>query len=122
MTARIDLKQTSTIEEGPVYRVVNEVTYAENIPREVFVMNAETQLFSHVATVWDFQAYPDTRDQALLDSVGYYRADSCTKDFDTLQTATSFKSYTKGRVEWVVADYDEANNVFEGVDDYTITG
>lgn len=122
MTVRIDLKQTSTVEEGPVYRVVNEVTYAEGIPREIFVMDVTTDLFSHVATVWDLQVYPNTKDLALLDGVGYYRVSSCVKDFEDLQTGTTFKTYTKSRVEWLVSTYDDANNVFEGVDSYTIEG
>ena len=121
MTVRIDLKQTKTVESGPVYRVRCQVTYVENIPREVFVMVTETGLFSHVATVWDMQNYPTTQAQAVSDALSYYLEDDCYKDYDTLQDGLDFAALVASRVTWLARDYEDAIDTFEGVVTQTIT-
>jgi hypothetical protein len=122
VTVRIDLKQTKTIEEGPVYRVLNQVTYAQNIPPQIFVINMETDVFEHVATVWDLQNYPFTRQEAIDNLIPYYLASECVKDYTDIQTALEFTAHVYARVEWLLRDYEEANDVFEGVLTHTLTG
>lgn len=122
MSVRIDLKQTKTIEVGPVYRVLNQVTYAHEIPNTIFVFNTETQLFEHVATLWDLQNYPFTRTEAVNNSIEYYLASECARGYEDIQAALDFTASVFSRVEWLVRDYAEANGIFEGVVAHTITG
>jgi len=121
VSVRIDLKQTKTVEAGPVYRVLNQVTYAENIPSQIFVHDTETEEFVHVATVWDLQTYPFTRDEAISGLIPYYLAAQCTKDYSDIQSALDFTAHVYSRVEWLVRDYETANDVFEGVLTHSIT-
>lgn len=122
MTVRVDLKQEKTIEEGPVYRVTNTVTYSNDIQSQVFVINTELETFSHVGTVWDLQNYPSSRTAAISEGVPYYLASQCSQDYDNIDDALAFTSHVYGRVEWLVREYEEANDVFEGVLTHTITG
>lgn len=121
MTVRVDLKQTKTIEDGPVYRVTNLVTYSNNIQSQIFVINTELDTFSHVGTVWDLQNYPSSRTTAIAEGIPYYLASQCVKDYDNIQDALSFTAHVYGRVEWLVSTYTEANDVFAGVVTHTVT-
>jgi len=122
VSVRVDLKQTKTIEPGPVYRVTNLVTYAQDIPSKIFVFNTDTQLFEHVATLWDLQNYPLTQTEAINNAIAYYLASECYGDYTNIQSALNFTASIFSRVEGLVRDYAEANGVFEGVTTHTITG
>lgn len=122
MTVRIDLKQTKTVEEGPLYRVHNQVTYAHEIPQKVFVFNVETGEFDHVATVWDLQSYPFTKDEAILEHIPYYLASECSREYPDIQSALDFTSYVYSRIEWLVRDYKDATGVFTGVLTHSVRG
>lgn len=122
MTVRVDLKQVKTIEEGPVYRVDNQVTYATHIQEEIFVINTELETFSHVGTVWDLQNYPTSRSAAIEEGIPYYLAPQCVKEYDNIQDALAYTASVYSRVEWLVREYAEANDIFDGTVTHTVTG
>ena len=122
MSVRIDIQQDRTVEEGPLYRVATSVIYNSGIDRNVFVFNTTTEEFEHVATTWDMEHLPKSKDDAALAGDGFYRLPSVTKDFDTVMTATEFAIYTRGRVAALVREYEAVSTTFEGSGTYTYTG
>jgi hypothetical protein len=120
IAVEIKLKQTRTIEEGPIYKVKTEVTEHTDIEAEIFVFSTETQNFEHVATVWDMEHYPKTREEALEAHQNYYRLDEATVGYETQVTALEFAEYTVERVQFLVTDYSKAITDFEGEFTYTL--
>lgn len=118
MTVRVEVHQERSVIEGPLYRVLNTVTYSTGITSSIFVFDTETALFSHVATPWDIEQYPATRVEAQENLVDYYRQASATLDCDTVSAASEAATYVLSRVESLVNLYDESQVEFEGVDDH----
>lgn len=122
MSVRIDVDQNRTVEEGPLYRVETLVTYNTGIDRNIFVFNTETEVFEHVATPWDIDNRPISRDQAILDDSNYYRLAAATKDHSTVDEATEFAAYTLSRISSLAQDYELTSSTFEGSATYSYTG
>ncbi len=116
MTVRIEIDQTRTVEDGPIYRVTTSVIYAAGVAREIFVFNTETQDFSHVATTYDMENYPDNRTEALTNSAGYYRQAVVDIGYDTVTVATAAAAYTVARVDYLTSTYSTFTDSFEGSD------
>lgn len=121
MTVQIEIHQTRTTLEGPTYRVETNVIYALGIDRNIFVFDRDTQVFSHVASVWDIENYPANYQEALTADLDYYRAAECSKDYTTAPEALEFAVYTRGRVQSLVNEYEVVTEDFEGEGDYTFT-
>ena len=122
MSVQLDVEQVRTVEEGPVYRVVTSVYYNLGIDRNIFVFNAETDAFEHVATPWDMGNTPTTKQDALDDGIDYYRLEAVTKDYDAIEDATTFAAYTLGRISSLAQAYDLAKTTFVGSNTYSYTG
>jgi dTDP-4-dehydrorhamnose reductase len=123
MAVTITVKQTQSIEEGNLFRVLDEVTSSTDIAAEVFVFTTETQAFSRVATVYDIEHILDTTyEDAVTNAAEYYRLDTVQKDYTTQAKAETFAAYTLARIRTLVGDYIEYSEGFEGVTTYIYTG
>ena len=120
MSSSVVLRQTSTIEPGPMYQVVNEIISSVDLQPELFVHDVLTSTFAYVATVWDIQNYPTTIEEAEADSLPYYLAATGTKSYSVLQDAVNLEAYVVSRLENLLQDYDIAVDDFEGVVDTPI--
>jgi len=115
MSAAVTLRQTKTIDPGPLYVVKNEIISSTDIQPELFVHEVQTGAFSHVATVWDIQHYPTTEAEAIAESLPYYLSATGTRSYSVLRDAVLFEGYVVGRLRSLLRDYDIAVNEFEGV-------
>ena len=122
MTVKIEITQTRTLEEGPVYRVLTRTIYVEGIAAEIFVFGTETDEYSHVAVADDMQEYPVGKAQAQTDGKAYYRAIEAQVDYTVVVTAQAAADYTKLRVQQLATEYDAVNSDFIGSDTTTYTG
>lgn len=122
MSVRIEIHQARTVEEGPLYRIYTEVIHAVGISRAIFVFETESETFSHVATTWDMETFPDTLAEAQATAANYYRQDRCTKDYEEESVASSFAVYTRGRIDYLVRQYAGMQEDFIGEDDYEFVG
>jgi len=122
LTVTIEIKQTNTVIEGPLYQVDTEVLRAENIEAEIFVLSTEDDSFNHVATTWDMQTYPNTKQQAQAEGSPFYRVTQAVVPYDTVDTAVTAASYTLVRVDSLVRDYQTVNDDFIGFTERIYTG
>lgn len=122
MTVRIEMRQTRTLEADPIYRVKNEITYASEIAKEVFVFQVATEEFSHVAYPYDMENVPVGKAAAETAGNSFYRALEVTKSYDSLQGAMAFAQHSRNRVEFLADEYEIATEGFEGQDDYVYEG
>lgn len=118
MTVHIEMRQIRTLEEGPVYRVKNKILYATGIQPEVFVFTVVDEEFSHVAYPYDMENVPVGRDAGAQVGNNFYRASEVTRDYDTILKATEFAVHSRGRVSFLINEYELATEGFEGEDDY----
>jgi hypothetical protein len=124
MRTRIELRQTKSVVEGPdgsVYVTKNEITYALNIPREVFVFTTEAQEFSNVASVWQLQNLPVGQTNALEVNSDYYRLDTAEVGYPSVDTAIAFAAHVQARVDGLLREYVKSGEQFEGTTDHTYT-
>ena len=120
MMVTIEVHQERVVEAGPDYIVDTSVIFVRDIDRHIFVFNVDTQEFDHVAVPWDMENYPTTRDQAILDSIDYYRLDTARVSYgDNQVTATNAAAYTLGRIATLSRQYDNTIKDFEGEEDHT---
>lgn len=110
----LSLTQTRT-NEPTGFKIHNQVNSAVDMPVELFVFKSADGLFSHVATLTDFQ-YPP----ALDVDIEYYRQDSCEKTFDNVETAVDFAAHVRYRLEKLTEYYTEDFADFVGADTYDI--
>jgi len=122
MSVRIEVHQSRTVDEGPVFKVDTKVTYASGIAREIFVFKTDTQDFSHVATVYDMETYPADYDTAVGDAVDYYRKDQAIVGYSSEQTAVDAADYTLSRIDSLARQYNTFKTEFEGSLDYVFVG
>ena len=122
MSVRIDVTQSRTVEEGPLYRVLTTVIYNTGINRNIFVFNTETEAYEHVASPWDLENLPTSKSQAVLDDVAYYRLSSVVKDWAGVDDATAFAAYTLSRISNLAQQYELTESAFEGSGTYSYVG
>lgn len=123
MAVSITLKQTQSITEDNLFRVLDEITDATDISTYVFVFTTETQAFSHVATVYDVEHIVDTTyEDAFAHGAEYYRLAAVQKDFESQVKAEAFAAYTQVRTETLVDDYTAYSDGFEGETTFIYTG
>ena len=120
MTVQIDVSQERTsVEKG--YKVKTEVTFVEGITDHIFVFNAETQVFSHVAVPFDIYTFPESKIDADNTGAPYYRATSAEVVYDQLNTAQAEAEYTVERVSYLTHQYGSATNQFVGQSNYSFS-
>lgn len=111
--ATLTLHQTRTNEPNGTYKVVNEITVANGIPPEIFVLKSTTAEFSHVANVGEIENLPasDTPPTPM------YRSSICEKIYPDVASAISFAQGLKNRVEILIQEYTAEAAAFAGSED-----
>jgi hypothetical protein len=122
MSVHIEIQQIRSVDEGPVFKVDTKTTYAAAIQKEIFVFQTDTQDFSHVATVYDMETYPNDYDTAVANSDEYYRKDQAVVGYAVQQVALDAAIYTAARVDSLAHQYNTLKTSFEGSFDYIFTG
>jgi hypothetical protein len=122
MSVSFTLHQVSTIEDGPLYKVKNEVTAATDASPAVFVYKTATQAYIHVAMVADMEQWSDSYDQALIDGTAFYRQTSVTREWDTTLLASADIDVTKSRLQLLANDMNRLQGSFIADDTTVITG
>lgn len=120
MTISIEYEEERSIEAGNLYQVKQEVTAATGISTSIFVFNTEDETFSRVATVYDIEKITSTsKSEAETAGEDYYRSDTVTRAWESLDTAIEYSNYNRTRIQWLIDEYDSFTGSFEG--DVTVT-
>lgn len=69
----------------PLYRVINQVTSADGASTSVFVYKAATQAFEHYAAAADMEKWPDSLEEANALNKAFYRLDSVSRTWTSLE-------------------------------------
>jgi hypothetical protein len=118
MAVRIKIEQTSIATPDNQYTVITNVLEAEGISSAIFVINTATDVFSRVAVPYDIMTYPDTKEAAEESGSAYYRIDTITITYTTVQTAIQAATYTRDRVEGLALQYEDVVDKFVGTEEY----
>ena len=118
MTVRIELRQTRSLESGPLYRVNNEVIYASGIQKAIFVFTVVDEEFSHVAYPYDMVNVPVGKEAAASAGNNFYRQATVTRDYESVDDATEFAVHSRERVDLLADTYAYAVDGFQGEDDF----
>lgn len=122
MSVSFTLRQTTSIQAGPLYRVKNEVTSATGASAATFVYKTSTQEFSHIAMAADIEQYPDSYDTAFQDDVPFYRLTSVTRDWETISYAEGDLQVTRNRIQLLANDLNTLQGDFISDATVVITG
>lgn len=98
------------------YQVVWTATSSTDMPTEVFLHKWSSMEFEHVIRVSDL-TYPTTRTKGQ----GYYRQDSATVVFDTIEEAEKAKVVVDERLQLLVTEYNNGLTDFLGTTTSTYT-
>jgi hypothetical protein len=122
MSVEIQLDQTNTIidgEDSVTYEVKNEVIATEGVDLHLFVFNVTQEIYSHIATPYDVEAYPTDRTAAISAGLDYYRLPSVTKTFSDIATANEFAAGVRSRLQQLANALPQAQADFQGKTTYT---
>lgn len=114
MTVSITYNIANRIPNATDFTVTFEVIDAVDIAREIFVHDSGTLEFTGVATLYDMRTWPGERDTGYMS----YRASTVTSTFPTLDLATAFVAYTRGRIESLRIGWQQYRDAY--VEDVTI--
>lgn len=117
----ISLHQTTTVTPasgGASYQATNVVEASFGIDRAVFVFRTDTQGFDHYATAADLAVVPVSRDLALAERLPFYRQDTLTRTWPTLELMQMDLNNTQVRLRALARDH--ASSVGSVVIDQTI--
>jgi hypothetical protein len=120
MTVSLTYDEERTVEDGNLYQVKQTVTNADNISANIFVFKTVDETFAHVATVYDLEKIASvTKVEAETAGEDYYRLDTVTRSWESLDTATEYSNYNQTRIQWLVNEYAAFTDTFAA--DVTIT-
>jgi hypothetical protein len=114
MSIHIELYQERNVLEGPIFQVINTITYITGLDRNIFVYETETGLYSHVATVWDMNQWPVSQYAAQQESKDYYREDNATLEYPVATIASDAADYLTERVQFLAAQSEIVDTEFSG--------
>lgn len=101
MSVSFSLRQITSVVDGPLYRVNNEVSTAVGASPAVFVFKTLTQAFDHYATVADLEAYPATYAEAAADGLAFYRQAAVVRDWETVALREDDLAMTRSRLQFL---------------------
>lgn len=104
MPPTLKLHQTTSLQPGPLYRVLNEIIDSDDADPAVFVFKVDTKEFDHYATLDDLERYVDAYDVAVLREDGFYRQTSVQRDWDTVEQMEADVQVTQQRVKLLLDD------------------
>lgn len=106
----------------PTYRVVLTITASGGIDKNLFVVDVETETYQYVATSRDLSVYPTSKAEALAQGLSFYRVSQTEKTWDRQSTAAEFVLFVRGRVAFVLTDWEADVSVdFGGESSYLVT-
>jgi hypothetical protein len=118
MSVSITLSQVRTIVDqggGSVkYRVANQITGAEGVTLALFVNDVDPDDYSRIASLYDLNAYPESRNEAINLGLDYYRRPDATQDYDSLEDALHFAAVVKQQLGYLAMTVAEAQDAFPG--------
>lgn len=83
---------------APLYRVVNQVSESSGASPAVFVYKTVTKAFDHYASAADMERWPDNYEEAQLKNLAFYRVNSVSRTWKTLQEMQEDLDMTLARV------------------------
>jgi hypothetical protein len=95
MTVSLTYNITQVPVSDGTFTATFEVIDAVDISRAIFVFDSGTLEFTGVATIYDMRTWPAERDTDYMS----FRALLLTKSYPTLDEASAFVAYTRGRIE-----------------------
>lgn len=124
MSTTITVEQENTIVESTPGEVLYQVSYkvvaSENLPLALFTFKVEPDEYSHPSTVYDLDAYPESRNEAINQGLEFYRAAEVVRQFEDLTDAIQFASVTRSRLTALTSALPQTQAEFTGLETYTI--
>lgn len=124
MSAQISINQVNSLVPregtGPLYQVKFEIPASEESPLTLFVFDVVDDAYSHPATLYDIEAFPETKEAAISAGLDCYRQNNVTRQFDELTKALDFVSVVRRRLRHTMAELDLKGVEFAGTYEYTL--
>lgn len=124
MSAQISINQVNSLVpregEGPLYQVKFEVPASTDAPLALFVFDVADDSYSHPATLYDIEAFPESKEAAISAGLDCYRQNAVTQQYEELTKALDFVSVTRRRLRHTMAELDLKGVDFAGTYEYTI--
>lgn len=103
-----------------LYVVAAEVNASSGVPQELFVYDVSEDRFDHVATVYDLNTYPTSRDGAVNAGVVFYRRATMEACYSTQAIAQAAADHVKDRLQRVNAEWgQDQGEPFGGAEEFT---
>ena len=121
MSADIQVLVVREVPASDQFKLTVTVIDAVNIPLELFVFDVGHDAFMNVATVYDLETYPVGKTAAVDATLGYYRASTVVKTYDTVLDATLFERVTRERLKTLCVAWNGVAATYPGENYYKIT-
>ncbi len=113
------LRQTTSLvdqaNDAPLYRVINQIVGAIGASPAVFVYKVATSAFEHYANAADMERWPDSREEALVRGLGFYRLDNVSRTWASLEDMYEDLDTTLRRVRSLANELSAQRGVVETV-------
>lgn len=103
------LRQVTAIVDGPAYKVTNQVTAATDSDVNVFVYNATSQNFSHVALAADMLTLPVGYPMAQSLGAEFCRLDNVVRTWASAGELSNDLAETLRRVQALADELNQVN-------------
>jgi hypothetical protein len=124
MSAQISISQVNSLipreGEGPLYQVKFEIPASTEAPLALFVFDVSDDAYSHPATLYDIEAFPESKAEAISAGLDGYRQSAVTQQYEELTKALDFINVTRRRLRHTMAELDLKGVDFAGTYEYTI--
>lgn len=118
-TATYEITKTPLAAEQ--YRTTIEITETTNeLDIELFVFSVEGDVYVSVATRYDLETYPLTKDEAINAGLPYYRGGAVARDYPTVEGAEAFIAQTISRINYLCLSIDRVAQPFTGTSTGTV--
>jgi len=104
------LRQVTSIQTGPLYRVINTITAAVGASPAVFVYKTLNQMYDHYATAADMESYPDSLETAQQTGKEFYRQPLVQRDWATVTEMNADLAVTQSRIQMLASDMSRLQN------------
>jgi hypothetical protein len=124
MNVSITLSQVQSIidDQGtPKYRVANQISATENLTLALFVNDVDPDAYSHIASPYDLESYPEDRNAAIDAGLDFYRRSDATRDFTALDEALYFAAVVRQQLAYLAPATAETADAFPSTTTYVFT-
>ena len=105
-------QQRNIIAGTAPYQVIDTVTAATGIDKNVFTYDVSSSTFNHVSTVLDMVTYLDTHAAAVTAGHPFYRQLTVTKNHASVTEAQAFANMLIARMTSLAREYDIVTTEF----------